>query len=175
MAHVALCDVGAQVKWLIDHQDEANGMDLEVAIAHMDYTDLATAFEKVTGHKARFINVSLDEYWEKGPMSRAALAMAAYNADPNDPASMTIKQNFTGFWNIWRASGGNAGVIQRDYKLLDSLFPQRIKSAEEWFRHEDEVMKKSGEGSLLEKVLATAQGKGHFILKVGEDGRKGKL
>ena len=175
VAHVALCDVGFQVKWLIDHQREANGMDLEVAIAHVTYTDLAAAFEKVTGHKARSIDVSLEEYWKTGPVARAGGIPAGYNADPNDPATMTIKQNFSGFWNFWRASGENKGIIRRDYEMLDRLFPQRIKSAEEWFRHEDAVRKKAGKGSLLEAVLATARGKGHSILKVGEDGRKGKL
>ena len=59
---------------------------------------------------------------------------------------MTIKQNFTGFWNMWKASGGNRGVVRRDYELLDEIFPARVKSAEQWFRREDERGRKAGEG-----------------------------
>ncbi len=51
------------VKWLFDNPERANGMDLEVAIDHLTYHDIAAAFEKVTGHKAQFINISLDEYF----------------------------------------------------------------------------------------------------------------
>ena len=173
--HVALCDVGFQVKWLIDNQDAANGLDLEVAINHIDYKDMAAAFQKVTGHRARYIDVTLDEYWTSGPMARGGALAAGYNADPKDPATMNIRNNFTGFWNMWKASGANKGVIQRDYQMLDKLFPQRIKTAEEWFRREDEQRRKDGGPGLLNSVLAVAQGGGHFILKVSEDKRQGKL
>lgn len=175
VAHVALCDVGTQVRWLIENQDRANGLDLEVSIAHIGYDDLAAAFQKVTGHKARYVDVSLEEYWTQGSLSKARDVAAGYNADPNDPATMTIRQNFTGFWNLWKASAGNTGVIQRDYQFLDEIFPQRVKSAEEWFRKEDTTRRKDGKGSLLESVLATTKGKGHFILKLHDDKRRGKL
>jgi NmrA-like family len=173
--HVALSDCGMYVKWLVENQDRANGMDLETAICHVGYKELASAFTKVTGHKARYIDVSLEEFWKTGPIARSADVAAGYNADLQDPASMTLRQNFTGFWIMWKNSGGNHGVIQRDYKLLDEIFPGRIKSAEEWFRMEDERGRKSGEGGLLERVLKVTSGKGHKILKLNEDKRRGKL
>ncbi|KAM0411408.1 hypothetical protein ACHAPD_009619 [Fusarium lateritium] len=58
--------------------------------------------------------------------------------DPKDPATMTIKQNFTGFWNLWRHSGGNKRTIRRDYELLDEIHPSRIRTTEEFFRREEE-------------------------------------
>lgn len=126
--HVALEDCGVYVRWLFDHQDEANGMDLEVAIAHIGYAKLAAAFEKVTGRKARYIDMGMEEYWESGVFASQKGRITGYNANKDDPAHMTQKDNFTGFWNLWRDSGYNEGVVKRDYALLDRIHPERIKS-----------------------------------------------
>ncbi|KAF7585193.1 hypothetical protein BBP40_011800 [Aspergillus hancockii] len=170
--HVALDDCAYYARWLFDNTDRASGIDLEVAIDHIGYHDLAAAFEKVTGHPARFIDTSLEDYWRYSRFGQAADMPAGYNADINDKATMTIKENFTGFWTMWKHSGKNQGVIQRDYRLLDEIFPGRIRSAEEWFRLEDEKGRKKGLGSLWERVQEESM---RFILKVGEDGRKGKF
>jgi hypothetical protein len=172
VAHVALEDCAAYARWLFDNPDRANVMNLEVAIAHIGYDELAAAFEKVTGHPARFIDTSLEDYWESGPMSTMGKAAAGYNADVEDKASMTIQQNFTGFWNMWKHSGGNQGVIRRDYKLLDQILPDRIKGAEEWFRREEEKWRKQGLGGLWDRVQPTAL---RPVLKMAEDGMSGKL
>jgi len=103
-------------------------MDLEVAIDHIRYDDLAAAFEKVSGHPARYIDISMEEYWETGAMASRADLPSGYNSDlKNDPAAVSIRDNFTGFWNLWRYSGGNdeKSVIRRDYKLLDEIHPNR--------------------------------------------------
>jgi hypothetical protein len=144
-------------------------MDLEVATAHVPYTELAKAFTAVTGKPAQYIDTSLEDYWSKGVFARQADLPSGYNSNLEDPAAMTIKQNFTGFWNMWKNSGGNRGVVRRDYKLLDEIFPGRIKSAEEWLRREEA---RDGKGSLWERV----QPKGlKPVLKIAEDGRRGKL
>src|ERR1700753_1333730 len=82
--HVSLEDCGFYVRWLLAHPARANGMDLEVAIDHIAYADLAAAFEKVTGHPAQYIDPALDTYWTYGPRSANADKPAGYNADPND-------------------------------------------------------------------------------------------
>src|SRR5207248_1804102 len=61
--HVALDDCGYYVRWLFDHPRLANGMNLEVAIGDITYTELAAAFEKVTGHAAQYIDTALEDYW----------------------------------------------------------------------------------------------------------------
>lgn len=170
VAHVALDDCGYYVRWLFDNQERANGLDLEVAIAHMTYSDIAKAFEKVTGHPAQSIDVSLETYWSTGMLAKVAKSGAAYNSSPDDPAFMSFQDNFTGFWNAWRASGENKGVVQRDYNLLDEIFPGRIKSAEEFFRREEEKGRKNGQGGLWERIQNLRP-----ILKLSEDGRQGKL
>jgi NmrA-like family len=172
VVHVALDDCEHYVRWLFDHPQLSNGMDLEVAIDHVSYHDLAKAFEKVTGHPARYIDTSLEDFWTKGPLSRAANAPSGYNSDPKDPAFMTFGENFTGFFNMWRYSEKNEGVIRRNYALLDEIFPGRISSAEDWFRREDEKGRKEGKGSLWERVQKENL---KPVLKLGEDGRQGKL
>ncbi|RYP51770.1 hypothetical protein DL768_002956 [Monosporascus sp. mg162] len=171
--HVALEDCGYYVKWLFDNPERANGMNLEVSIDHLTYYDVVAAFEKVTGRKAQFINWSFDEHFAAhAAHGRLAQAPAGYNADPKDPATMTYRQNFEGFWTMWRHSGGNSGVIQRDYKLLDEIHPNRIRSVEEWFRKEEKRGLDKGLGNLWDRVQPENQGP---ILKISEDMRQGRL
>ncbi len=169
--HVALDDCGFYVRWIFDHQDEACGMDLEIAIDHITYEELAEAFSRVTGKPAKCLNVSMEEYWRSGPFAGVPdSAPAGYNAPVDDPATMSFKDNFTGFWNMWRSSGGNQGVVRRDYALLDRIHPNRIRSAEQWFQIEEKKSREAGLGGLWAQVNGLKP-----ILKIAEDGRKGKL
>lgn len=170
--HVALDDCEYYVRWLFDHPEQANGLDLEVGIAHIPYSELAEAFEKVTGHPAKYVDTDMETYWNTGNMARAKDTSSGYNSDLSDPAAMTFRENFTGFWNVWRHSGGNNGIIQRDYDFLNKIHPNRIKTAEEWFRNEDAKGKRLGMGGLWERVQPQAI---RPVLKISEDGRKGKL
>ncbi len=56
MPHVAIEDCGYYARWLFDNTERANGMNLEVAIEHVNYHKHASAFEKVTGQPARDID-----------------------------------------------------------------------------------------------------------------------
>ncbi len=165
--HVSLEDCGVYVRWLFDHPERSNGMDLQVAINNMKYDEMAKAFEKVTGHPARYIDTSLEEYWKNHPIGNASNAPAGYNADLKDPSTMTVKNNFTGFWNIWKYE-----ILKRDYKLLDEIHPRRTASAEEWFEKEDKKGREEGKGGLWERVQKE---KMTPILKIGEDRWKGRL
>ncbi|MEX5637652.1 NmrA family NAD(P)-binding protein [Parafrankia sp. FMc2] len=167
--HVDLEDCGFYVRWLFDHPERANGMGLEVAIEHVAYADMAAAFEKVTGHPARYVDTDLDTYWS-GPLKEVADLPAGYNADPNDKATMSFRDNFTGFWNVWKH-----GIVTRDYALLDEIHHNRIRSAEEWFRREDQVGRDLGKGSLWERVQSENLSIDSAVLKSSADMRKGKL
>jgi len=165
VVHVALEDCGYYVRWLFDHPSRANGMDLSVAIAAIPYADLAAAFTAVTGHPAQYIDTSLEEYWAR--FGKGADRPAGYNADGKDRATMSFRDNFTGFWNMWKYE-----VLERDYALLDEIHPGRVRSAEEWFRREEEKGRREGKGGLWERVQRENL---RPVLKIGEDGRKGKL
>ncbi|EXJ85591.1 hypothetical protein A1O1_05956 [Capronia coronata CBS 617.96] len=172
VVHVSLDDCEYYVRWLFDHPERSNGMDLEVAIDHIHYADLAKAFQTVTGHPARYIDTDLETYWETGNCAASASLISGYNSDPKDPAVMTFKENFTGFFNIWKYSGGNQGVIRRDYELLDEIHPGRIKTAEEFFRREDARGRTAGLGSLWDRVQEENL---KPVLKIAEDKRRGRL
>jgi len=154
----------------LDHPERANGMDLEVAIEHVTYANLAAAFEKVTGHPAQYIDTNLDTYWRKGPLSSRGDVPAGYNADPNDKSTMSVRDNFTGFWNVWKH-----GIVERDYAFLDEIHPNRINTAEEWLRREDQLGRELGKGSLWERVQPENWRPDSPILKGTADRRKGKL
>jgi hypothetical protein len=168
VVHAALDDCAYYVRWLFDHPGRSNGMNLEVAIEPVRYADLAAAFERVTGHPARYVDTSLEDYFG-GPLSAVADRPAGYNADPADRSTMTFRDNFTGFWNQWKHN-----IITRDYRLLDEIHPGRIASVEQWLRKADQAGRDSGRGGLWEQVQPEALGS-HSILKLGEDGRRGKL
>ncbi|PQE21388.1 hypothetical protein CJF30_00008238 [Rutstroemia sp. NJR-2017a BBW] len=166
VSHVSLEDCGPYVRWLFDNTSRSNGMDLEVAIDEIPYAALATAFEKATGHPARYIDTDAETYFKAfGPLANAP---AGVNADPNDKSTMNFKQNFAAFWNVWKY-----GVLgKRNYELLDEIHPGRIRSAEEFFRREDERLKREGRGGLVESLKPENM---RHSLKLTEDGRKGKL
>ena len=165
--HVSLEDCGYYVRWLFDHPERANGMDLEVAIDDVAYADLAAAFEKVTGHPARYIDTDLDTYWADGRRNALADTPAGYNADPNDKSTMSFRNNFTGFWNLWKFR-----IVKRDYSLLDEIHPNRISSVEQWLRREDQLGRELGKGGLWERIQSENSTP---LLKSGEDKRTGKL
>ncbi|KAI0393031.1 NAD(P)-binding protein [Xylariaceae sp. FL0594] len=168
----ALDDCGVFVKWLFDNNaGEADGMELQSALAHVTFAEYVDAFTKVTGKPAKWIDVPIAEHltnlWgDKGDTP------CGYNADPQDPASMSLRDNFTGFFNLWRHSGGNKGIITRDYELLDRIYPGRIRSVEEWMRREHDKGLKLGLGSLWDRIQP--ENLGH-VLKLTEDRRQGRL
>lgn len=168
--HVSLEDCGYYVRWLFDNTDRSNGMDLEVAVDHISYHELARAFEAVTGHPAQYVDTDMDGYWRQGSLRHAAASPTGYNADPNDPSTMTIRDNFTGFWHLWKD-----GIIKRDYALLDEIHPNRIRTAEQWFRREDELGRAAGKGGLWERVQPESWTRDSAVLKSLQDLRSGKL
>lgn len=168
VVHVALEDCGTYVRWLFDHPDRADGMNLAVAIEPVRYDALAAAFTRVTGHPARYIDIDIDAYFARA-YGAMADQPAGYNADPSDKSTMSFRDNFTGFWNQWKHN-----IISRDYALLDEIHPGRIRSAEQWLRRQDEAERAAGRGGLFDKLQPENLRK-HVILKIGEDQRRGRL
>ena len=143
-------------------------MNLEVGMEHVHYRDVARAFEKVTGKRARFVDVGLEDYFSKGGFASIGELPTGYTVDKGSPAAMSVRENFTGWWQTWRASGGNKGVVKRDYALLDGIHPGRVRNVEEFFRGEAEKARVEGRGTLWDVVAS-----GKSVLKNVEDGRMG--
>lgn len=146
---IYLPDYGRYARWIFDTPARSNGLNLHVATEDIAWKDLAVAFTEVTGKKARYNDVTLDEYFKLGlfPTPEAKIG-AAYGVD--DPTLMTYRENFSGFWNTWKDE-----LTKRDYQLLDEILPDRIKSVKEW-------MLKTG-----------YDGKPKSVLKDYRDGQRG--
>ncbi|KAK0646893.1 hypothetical protein B0T16DRAFT_329806 [Cercophora newfieldiana] len=169
VAHSSLDDCAYYARWLFDHHAEVDGMNLEAGIDHVHYRDVARAFEKVTGRRARYVDVDFETYFSPGGgMGEMAGEPTGYMVKRGGLGVMTVRENFTGWWNSWRASGGNRGLVKRDYALLDEIYPGRTRDVEEFFGKEAEKAEREGRGTLWDVVTS-----GRAVLKSGEDGRHG--
>ncbi|KAG4427693.1 hypothetical protein IFR05_016825 [Cadophora sp. M221] len=143
---IHLEDYGAYARWMLDTPERSTGLDLYVATEDIPWDKLAADFTEVTGKKAVYLDLTLDEYFspELGifPHPEAIIGKSAINA--NDPTLVTVRQNFSGFWNSWKDN-----LSKRDYALLDEILPTRVKSVKEW-------MIKTGYTGEYEQVLKNA-------------------
>ncbi|KAH8653293.1 hypothetical protein BGZ61DRAFT_374174, partial [Ilyonectria robusta] len=52
----------------------------------------------------------------------------------NGALLQTYGENFTAWWNLYKASTWNKDLIQRDYKFLDKILPACVKGVAEWMK-----------------------------------------
>ncbi|KAK5049369.1 hypothetical protein LTR84_004298 [Exophiala bonariae] len=128
---MALDDVGVFVKWIFDHPERSAGINLEMATDQVSFSDITSAFTRVTGRTAIHRVISFEVYLPKREPYPNAPANWAGN--PRDEATMTWRENFTAWWKFWGSGKG----ATRDMALLDEIYPGRIKSLEEWMRKVD--------------------------------------
>jgi hypothetical protein len=121
---IYLADLGRYARWIFDNPARSNGMNLQVATDNVGWAHLAETLTAVTGQKAAFKNVTLDEYFASGALPTPDRKVG-HSVD--DPTLMTYRQNFSGFWNGWKD-----GLVKVDYALLDEILPTRVKSLREW-------------------------------------------
>ncbi|PYI02884.1 NAD(P)-binding protein [Aspergillus sclerotiicarbonarius CBS 121057] len=123
-------------RWLFDNRNQASGLNLEVATEHVNWTALAKTFTKVTGKPAQYVDVSLQDYFDNHyAAGRKAVDRKIGTAvDKKDPTLQTWRQNFGGFWNMWKYTGPNTGNITRDYAFMNTIHPSRVRTVEEWMR-----------------------------------------
>jgi uncharacterized protein YbjT (DUF2867 family) len=123
---IYLEDYGSYARWLFDQPEQSNGLNLHVATEDIAWKDLAKDFTEVTGKKALYREVSLEQYFNMGifpdPESKIGAKVAG-----NDGTLFTYRENFSGFWNTWKDE-----LTKRDYVLLDEILPGRVKSVREW-------------------------------------------
>ena len=134
---IHLEDFARYVPWVFSNPSESNGLVLGIATAHVHGPELARAFTAVTGNKAEYIDLPTEEFVRnrfahlpKGANTKVGMA----SVKDDNALLMTIGENFTNWWNLYKASADNKGLIQRDYAFLDRILPDRVKSAEEWMR-----------------------------------------
>lgn len=95
---IYLQDYGLYARWLFDHPERSNGLELHVGTEDIAYVDLAKTFTEVTGKRAVYKEVTTDEYFELGLFEDPDAKIGASH-DPNEPTLFTFRENFGGFWN----------------------------------------------------------------------------
>jgi hypothetical protein len=127
---IHLEDLGHYALWIFDNPEKSTGLNLEIATEHVGWDYLASTFTAVTGKPARFDDVDP----EKFVLPQGNDVKVGYGANQNDPTLLTYKENFGGWFASFRHSGGNTGLITRDYELLDRILPTRVKTVGEWMK-----------------------------------------
>jgi hypothetical protein len=123
---IALEDLGRYARWMIENPERSSGMNLKVATTHVSWDELAKEATIVTGRKAIFRDLSLNEYFSSGIFSTPD-AKVGERGNGGDDTLQTYRENFSGFWNTWRED-----VLKRDLTLLDDILPGRIRTLGEW-------------------------------------------
>lgn len=156
MPFVSLADLGRYVDWALGHPDEARGLDLGVGIEHAGLRELAAAFTAATGRPAAYRDVPVDAWndamWAALP-SGPETKVGYVSVRDDGALNLTYRENFTNWFNLYKASAGNKGLITRDYELLDRILPDRHRSMEDW-------MKRTGYTGEAKSVLVSARAEG---------------
>jgi hypothetical protein len=125
---IYLEDYGRYARWIFDTPSRSTGRELHVATEDIAWKDLAAVFTEVTGKKAIYHDVTLDEYFNLG-IFPAPEEKIGGSLSPGDATLFTYRENFSGFWNTWKDN-----LTKRDYPLLDDILPTRVKSVKEWMQ-----------------------------------------
>jgi hypothetical protein len=123
---IYLEDYGQYSRWILDNPARSNGLELHVGTEDIAWKDLATVFTAVTGISAVYKDVTLDEYFRLGIWPNPDVLLG-HPIGGDDSSFMTVRENYSGFWNTWKDN-----LTKRDYQLLDEILPSRVKSVKEW-------------------------------------------
>ncbi|KAF2183857.1 NAD(P)-binding protein [Zopfia rhizophila CBS 207.26] len=125
---IHLADLGRYARWLFDNPERSNGMNLMVATENIGWEYLVKTFTEATGKKAVYKDITLDELFAS-PVFPFPDGKVGHSVSYEDPTLQTYRQNFSGFWNSWKAD-----LVKVDYALLDEILPTRVKTLGEWMK-----------------------------------------
>lgn len=132
---IHLEDFGRYVNWILDNPSKSAGIDLCIGTTHASGEDIARAFSEVTGKQAVYTNIPTAIWLSvafaglpDGPDSKVGFATGL----PTAALNQSFGENFENWWNLYKASAGNKGLIRKDYEFLDGILPDRVKSVKEW-------------------------------------------
>lgn len=125
---IYLEDLGKYARWLVENPEKSKGLNLKIATENVGWEEVARSFTEITGKKAVFRDITLDEYFASGIFGPADRKVG-HSVGHDDDTLQTYRQNFSGFWNTWKEN-----ILTRDYKSLDEILPSRVKSVGEWMK-----------------------------------------
>lgn len=138
---ITLSDLGFFARYTFDHRSMTSGQELRIASQMVSMEDIASTFRQVTGHKAVIVDKSIDDWFDLFESVDNPLA----NERPAGDGSTTWKENFRGWWALWRDA-----MVKRDMEWIRKVNPNghTLKS---WMTHMDY------NGQLRRDVLKNAE------------------
>jgi hypothetical protein len=130
--YTCLDDLGYYVRWIFTHPEKSAGLDVKLSVEHVSLKQLASTFTQVTGKPAKATNIPIDEWLKESAFGPGLDNKIGSSTAPNDPTLLTVYENFSAWWRLYQRSGGNRGILKRDYELLDEIHPQRTRSLKQW-------------------------------------------
>ncbi|KAJ7704331.1 NAD-P-binding protein [Mycena rosella] len=126
---IALKDLGWWARWTFDHREETSARELNVTTERVDWEYLVATFTKVTGKRAVFKRLTLDEWWANFDQEKIQNPIA--NAKQRGDGSTTIRENISRFWRVLRDD-----VIDKDMEWIRSVHPDTY-TLERWMRENE--------------------------------------
>ena len=124
MPMVALQDLGFFARYIFDNRAATSRQELKIASDWVDWDYLVKTFSTVTGKKAEFVPLSVDEWMGLFLGTDSPVANERSQGD----GSTTWGENFTRWWYLYRDE-----LIQRDFASLRRIHPGLL-SLEAWMR-----------------------------------------
>jgi uncharacterized protein YbjT (DUF2867 family) len=116
-----LDDLARYVHWAYQTPARSNGLRLGIATAHVSGQDMASTFTAVTGKAAKYVDMPISAWPEKafGQLPNGMNTNVGYRIAHDSARLQTYGKNFTNWFNLYKASAGNTGLLKKDYALLD--------------------------------------------------------
>ncbi|KAI0733616.1 hypothetical protein C8Q72DRAFT_933199 [Fomitopsis betulina] len=121
---IALEDLGFFARYAFENRELTSGQDLKIASDRVDWEYLKATFETVNGQRAEVVYQSYDNWCKNLRNIDKPLA----NERPYGDSSTTWRENFRGFWSMWRDD-----KIDRDYEWLRQVNPNGY-TLKSWMR-----------------------------------------
>lgn len=118
---IALDDLAFWVHHIFSDPKSTAGKDVEVASALVAWPDLVSTFSRVTGKKAEFLSMSLDEWFGMWLSGDEPIATALAGGTTNE-------ENFRAFWSVFRDD-----IITRDMDWIKYVHPGTT-TLEKWMK-----------------------------------------
>ncbi|KAI0373524.1 nmrA-family protein [Pilatotrama ljubarskyi] len=123
---IALSDLGSFARYIFDHREETSAQELEVASDMVGWDYLVDTFTKVTGKKAEYVSLSLEDYFSL--LNQDDVNKPVASEAP--PGATTFKENFMRWWRLYRDD-----VLTRNFEWLRCIHPD-LHTLERWMREE---------------------------------------
>jgi hypothetical protein len=124
---------GITVSWVLRNPQESVGQFITAGACPSSLPEIVSTFTSVTGKKARFLQITHDQWFENASKSGVEPDKPLpRGASPDDQATFTFRKTFSAWWNMWR---DNVAEVEDRPSLGSGVtkeIPGRITSLREW-------------------------------------------